>query len=353
MPPIAELTPILKPADWPGRDEGPWEPLLELETTEPIPGVALGWDTPTHLVFARTRDLVALGASVDDARRAAAANVARAKVGRTDIPVSAPDGGELRILTFGGPLAAEKILDPVFLRDLQRELGARLLAVGAPRRGMLLVVDGGLPPRRLLGFSAVVQGQFERAESPPICPTVFAVDDGQVIGLLASAPPERHGLRALVGLGVLVAVGVGAMALAVAIGPTESSTRLSPAVTEAVLRSLEGDPLSFLPKGTVTREDREVEPGRIELHLWGDGPDYAQVQSVTLANGLGYVSGEQPLPSGFDGVVRMHLPKVYDTPENARDLAETVQVFQQLFAEHPERTHGTRFTLDFGDPPGR
>lgn len=80
--------------------------------------------------------------------------------------------------------AAETILDSAFLRQAQKRLKAGLLAVGVPRRGLLMAIDGQQPLELLAAFAAGVSAQYHRGESAPITPAVFAVADGQVVGML-------------------------------------------------------------------------------------------------------------------------------------------------------------------------
>jgi hypothetical protein len=80
-------------------------------------------------------------------------------------------------------LAAERILDPGFMREAQTRLKARGLLVGIPRRGLLVVTDGEGGVDRISPFVTMVSMQYHRAESP-IGPALFAVKDGAIVGIV-------------------------------------------------------------------------------------------------------------------------------------------------------------------------
>jgi len=192
---LDDLYPILKPRDW-GDDDvlrRSLAPQMEGDS-DWIPWVAVGWDRPAFVMFAKPEDVERLEQDEDALYEAALDNLRAFEVDHEEIRLPMPGGGELTIDAYGGMFAAEKILDEEFLRAQQERLGAELIAVGAPRRAMLLITDGAQSLETLAGFEVVVRGQYRRAESPPVSPGVFAVQDGKLVGLLAGAGGEQPDL---------------------------------------------------------------------------------------------------------------------------------------------------------------
>lgn len=196
---LDDLYPILKPRDWGGDDVLRRSLAPEMEgDSDSIPWIAVGWDRPALVMFARPEDVERLADDEDALHEAALDNLRAFEVDREEMRLPMPSGGEITIDGFGGMFAAEKILDEGFLRAQQERLGTELLAVGAPRRAMLLITDGAQSPEALAGFEAAVRGQYRRAESPPVSPCVFAVKDGELVGLLARASGEEPDLSPIV-----------------------------------------------------------------------------------------------------------------------------------------------------------
>jgi hypothetical protein len=102
---------------------------------------------------------------------------------------------KLKMLICGDDyFAAERILDPGFMREGQAKLGADALAVGIPRRGFMIATDGKQPMDRLGVFAGAVSTQYHRADSPPITPAIFAVIDGRIVGMLEGAEEAGRGV---------------------------------------------------------------------------------------------------------------------------------------------------------------
>jgi hypothetical protein len=93
--------------------------------------------------------------------------------------------GPLMAVVSDSFYAAEKLLDPAFLRSLHTRLGG-LIAVAVPRRGLLLataatVVQGILALRTI--------AEHEATGSRRISPSVVLVQDGEIIGLARVGDP--------------------------------------------------------------------------------------------------------------------------------------------------------------------
>lgn len=166
----------LKPADFP-RDHGVCRPLLEAKGpgAARIPLVCVGRDQPNSFAY--------LPAGTPDAERHF--DEARANLAKLDLPAVPHEIGGVKVHVVSGDFyASEKILDRGFLQDLQRNLGAELLAAAIPHKGLLLVTDRVVPPE-IAGFAALAAALHrETGGAPPLSPVVFLVRDGEVVGHL-------------------------------------------------------------------------------------------------------------------------------------------------------------------------
>jgi len=178
----AGILPLLKPADWNLKASMVHRPLTDMPAKN-MPVVAYGWDRPnTFEMLGRERAGGATPASLEGPaiehlrKRTATWEKVEIKLGWLK---------KVRFLVCGDDfLAAERILDAEFLKQAQRQLGAKMLAVGIPRRGLLMACDGAQSKEVLGRFSAAVAGQFHRGETPTITTLVFAVVDGAIVGHL-------------------------------------------------------------------------------------------------------------------------------------------------------------------------
>jgi hypothetical protein len=171
-----DILPLLKPADWSLKNEMVHRPLTDMPARD-MPVVAYGWDRPnTFELLGRQH---ANGQTPASLEGPALRNLKARKASWEQFEIKA-----IRLLVCGNDfLAAERILDTEFLRDAQRQLGAEMLAVGIPRRGVLMACDGASSQDELKRFCAAVAGQYHRAETPPISTTVFGVVDGAIVAL--------------------------------------------------------------------------------------------------------------------------------------------------------------------------
>jgi hypothetical protein len=177
-----DILPLLKPADWNLASDMVCRPLAEFPSPG-MPYVAYGYDRPnTFEILGRANADAATTASLE----APALKHLRARNASWEkVEIKTGWFKKVRILICGDDfLAAERILDVEFLRAAQKQLGAKMLAVGIPRRGLLMVSDGAQSKDNLQRFCAAVAGQYHRAETPPITTTVFGVIDGSIVGHL-------------------------------------------------------------------------------------------------------------------------------------------------------------------------
>lgn len=167
----------LKPAGWPAAAEMVCEPLADLaKSGADVPLVVYGNDHPnTFAMFKRgdtPRDLAAM-------RAEAIANLAA-----IDVEV---ERVELDAITFwvahGNYFAAEKILDPAFLRAMHASIG-ELLAAAVPEKGRLFLTNAVAKPETIAAFVAIASGVYQKNEAGrQLSPTVFLVSDGNIVGV--------------------------------------------------------------------------------------------------------------------------------------------------------------------------
>jgi hypothetical protein len=81
-------------------------------------------------------------------------------------------------------LAAEHILDPDFVAAACDKLNTEILAVGIPRRGLIVAMDGRQPESSLMGFGALNLAEYHSGDSRPITPLTFLMAEGECSGLM-------------------------------------------------------------------------------------------------------------------------------------------------------------------------
>jgi hypothetical protein len=123
-------------------------------------------------------DLGSLGQPLDDLSSQALRNLRDEEVQVERVEVQ----GLVLVAVTGGFYAAEKLLDPELLRKLHRMLGAELIAVAAPARGLLLATTAQQAPEQLGLFAIVAQRRFEEAGQQQISSAVLLSHDGALVG---------------------------------------------------------------------------------------------------------------------------------------------------------------------------
>lgn len=181
---MSELLPCLKDADWPGSDATVARLLWNGEQSDYMPWVALGYDHPHTFEFLPRATLAEMGKSEQEVERDALRALRERPAAWEPWDVKLGFFKKLKMLACGNDyLAAERILDPVFMREAQQRLKAKMLLAGVPRRGALMVTDAKQDKQKLKHFLAIICQQFAEGGSPPISPAAFAVDDGRIIGV--------------------------------------------------------------------------------------------------------------------------------------------------------------------------
>lgn len=81
-------------------------------------------------------------------------------------------------------LAPEHILDPDFIAAAHETLHTEILAIGIPRRGLIVAMDGRQPESSLTGFGALNLAEYHSGDSEAITPLTFMMADGEFSGLM-------------------------------------------------------------------------------------------------------------------------------------------------------------------------
>lgn len=178
------LLPRLLPPHWDGVEEILCEPLIG-DTVHwngkiSLPWVAYGIDRgETFEFFAPDRtQLVALRCA------------ARGTLPTLSVKVMRHDLGGLEVYTLSGiPYAAEKTLDPAFMRLLQRRLDTTVMAVGLPRSGRAVITSGTQGELELRRFVHVVQTEYDAAPEPLFAHPVL-IQAGDPVGILRLADDD-------------------------------------------------------------------------------------------------------------------------------------------------------------------
>jgi hypothetical protein len=169
------ILPSLRPREDAVRHSFLWTPLIEAES-DAVPVIAYGNDSPTAFGLMTSPDS---DGRLDEVRSAALTNIRAQEV---EVEVQETGDGEPVAVVTGSFFATEKLLDPVFMRAQARRLGADVLAVGVPRRGLMLVAPV-TSPGMLSGMMTLVAHEYEQGGSRAISPLLLVVQDGEVIGL--------------------------------------------------------------------------------------------------------------------------------------------------------------------------
>lgn len=181
------ILPCLKEARW-GSTEKLARPLWRAAASPHMPWVGFGYDRPHSFEFLGRDSMAELGRYLDDIEREAVVNLGKRSASWQPTKVKLGFFKRLTILACGDDfLAAERILDTAFMREAQRQLQARGLLVGIPRRGLLLAIDGEQGVKGAGPFATMVSAQFHGGESAPISPAVFGMKDGEIVGVVGAA----------------------------------------------------------------------------------------------------------------------------------------------------------------------
>ena len=181
------LLPCLKERAWAGREHAVCRVLYAKTASAYMPWVAVGHDHPASFEFITTQSFATIQTTEAALEARALANLRKRAATWEKVEIDSKHGSPFTILVCGDDFfAAERILDPDFLKEAQRKLRARGLFVGIPRRGRLYCVNGELPQDAVTGFGISIAQEFMSGESAPISPMLFAVKDGAIVDILES-----------------------------------------------------------------------------------------------------------------------------------------------------------------------
>ncbi len=197
MPENQIILPALKPDDWLGREHAICRPLVPEQNLPGGPWIGFGYNYSTAFEFI-TQESLPAGNTINQVRlieQAAVRNLQSRPVHWKIEEVRTGLFRRMRLLVCGeDALASERILDKKFLLQAQIEMKTSQLAVGIPYRGLLIATDAHQNAKVQARFSAMVSTQYHRAQSIPISPRVFLVQDGEIIGILTGQEAAGKGL---------------------------------------------------------------------------------------------------------------------------------------------------------------
>jgi hypothetical protein len=179
------LLPLLKDAAWDYRHQSLCRPLMPDVDHPHIPWVGFGYDHPHSFAFVpdesgtMRRNLAVIERrAIENLRRSPAKwEVSTTRRGRFRAP-------QRLLICAQHFFAAEHILLPEFLRAGASLIRASRLLVGVPRRGLMVALDARLPETALAQFGMYVSVEYYEAQTAPISPLPFLVDDGRLVGLM-------------------------------------------------------------------------------------------------------------------------------------------------------------------------
>jgi hypothetical protein len=178
------LLPCLKEHNWQGRAQTVCRPLWSQDSAY-MPWLAFGYDHPHTFEFIGKNKLADLNTTAEALEAQALANLRARPVSWQPLDVNVPNATELRmLLAMDDFLVAERIADRDFMQQAHGTLNAPALLVGIPRRGMLMVTRADQNATMVNAFGALVAGQFSEAETAPISPMLFAMQDGNIVGVV-------------------------------------------------------------------------------------------------------------------------------------------------------------------------
>lgn len=182
---LDDLLPFLMPPEWEPDGVLVHGPLVEAARGR-IPWVVhtRGVDGPAL----RSDELE--GGVVEQAIRLVAVRGLSAR--RRGWTVRAEDlsSGTLGRMQHSEARAAEQILDPDFIAEARTALGCRRVALGVPRRGLLLAASAD-DERATAEFAAWVDAEHRSGRSEPLTSTVFVWVDGAITAVLEGEPSNR------------------------------------------------------------------------------------------------------------------------------------------------------------------
>jgi hypothetical protein len=179
---LESVLPSIQPHDFASRSTAACRALATPEQTG-VPWLAFRREEGEESELVSADALSELAVGLAELERHARTNLARVPASWTPRWVPGADGREIDVLFCNDEEnACERILEKAFLVHAAGLLGATALAAAVPRRGMLLVTR----IQDLSVLMALARHYFDTAESDPITPWGFAIQDGEITGPISS-----------------------------------------------------------------------------------------------------------------------------------------------------------------------
>jgi hypothetical protein len=170
--------------EFPEREAAIHRSLCALPDQTGTPWLAFEVEQDSGPELVSREQLAALGIDQVRLEQAAIANLSRTPASWTPRWVPGADGREVDVLfCIDEPRACERILERPFLLHAQSMLGSNTLAAAVPRRGMLLLAR----LEDLTVLMALCRRFFDEAETAPISPWGFALQNGELSGPFSSS----------------------------------------------------------------------------------------------------------------------------------------------------------------------
>lgn len=183
---ILPVFPYLVPADWSAATRYVSQPTVTDPLTPQIPLTALAYLTPGAPLFVDPDRLKRMGRTHAQVHAEAIANV-RKRPASWQLQ-TLPEEDEdplLYAICDDDDLAAERILDKRFLLEATRLLGMpSQVAVGLPRRGVLVAAGLNISTEKLRQFKLSVQVWHAAAGDDALSPLLFRVIFGAPMGVI-------------------------------------------------------------------------------------------------------------------------------------------------------------------------
>jgi len=168
---------MLKAMDWTGNGEMRCQPLLAQQDPKAlVPWLVYGEDLPNSFRYFTKEETRNQAPGELHVRALENLKAIQVEVDENDLL------GVPLLAVMGHHYAAEKLVDVDFMRGLHERLGASLLMVGIPRRGLLMAMRARAETSLIQRFLYVCEKQFRRGDFEPISPTPLLVRDGKIAG---------------------------------------------------------------------------------------------------------------------------------------------------------------------------
>lgn len=187
--PGAPIFPLLKAKDWPHK---------ALAVTMPVPGahhpdapcISFARNANDHYVMVTKQEMP--NADVNALLQQAVSNL-------SNLPTDMAMIGPGICMSGGSDFTADRLLDPVFMRQMHRRLGSEDILVSVPHRMAIYAMALNAPPATTQMFETLVHTERTRQPPPgaPVAPNLlFQVKSGKIWGVrpygsASVAPPER------------------------------------------------------------------------------------------------------------------------------------------------------------------